>query len=726
MLHALRRVPWFAISAAVHTLLLLLLAALSVRPAIQEEQYAGAFEVSFYQDPAEKMAETVAPEADVAPQETEPEPEPEPEPAREPVPPVAPPEEPPDRPLPPAEKATTVAHVEGTGRPEANPFAARAGASRQEALRAYGGSPASERAVDAGLDWLRRHQDAVSGGWVDGDPQHRLTPALTGLALLAFLGRGHTHTNDGPYRAAVARGIACLRDAQTSHGRFGPAYEHGGRRYNPFLMYHQGIATLALAEAHALSGDHALASPVRRAVRFIERAQQAGGGWDYSDQRTGRNDTSVAGWQVMALKSAHAAGVHVEWQTLFDAMRHFHGFTRSTGEVVYADRKHGVGRRGPGMAAVGMLCRQMLGWPRDSDMLVRQADLLLEHMPDWSLMETNDPRRLHTYLHTTYYWYHGTLALFHMGGPWWDSWNVHLRDLLVARQVRSGERRGSWDPPKVGFDSVGGRVYMTAMSVLILEVYYRYLPFYRAGSFDAVDVLERAAKVHGLPTLRRRALEMLADFPSKRARSILAKALDDPDPAARAIARRTLVQTQPDEVVPALLADLDSDSVFARTQAIDALAQLGRRAFLPHFIRMLDDEERIVRLRAARALQTMTGERLGYHPDAPEEERLAAVRRWREWWDIESQPLPPEGIEGTVLVVDPRTPDSVVLDVGREQRVRRGLRFEVRRDDEVIAVIRADKIEPTLTVATVVERRAGDIREGDAVHSVPDDDPSDG
>jgi HEAT repeat protein len=267
---------------------------------------------------------------------------------------------------------------------------------------------------------------------------------------------------------------------------------------------------------------------------------------------------------------------------------------------------------------------------------------------------------------------------------------------------------------------------MTAMSVLILEVYYRYLPFYRAGSFDAVDVLAQAANVHGLPTLRRRALEMLADFPSKRARSILAKALDDPDPAARAIARRTLVQTQPDEVVPALLADLDSDSVFARTQAIDALAQLGRRAFIPHLIRMLGDEERIVRLRAARALQTMTGERLGFHPDAPDEERLAAVERWREWWDIESRPLPPEGIEGTVLVVDPRTPDSVVLDVGREQRVRRGLRFEVRRDDDVIAVIRAEKIEPTLTVATVVERRAGDIREGDAVHSIPDDDAGGG
>ena len=99
MLRPLRRAPWFAISAAFHAVLLLLLAALSVRPVLQEEQYAGAFEVTFYQEPAERMAETVAPEAEEAPQEAEPESEPEAEP--EPVPPVTapaavPPEDPPE------------------------------------------------------------------------------------------------------------------------------------------------------------------------------------------------------------------------------------------------------------------------------------------------------------------------------------------------------------------------------------------------------------------------------------------------------------------------------------------------------------------------------------------------------------------------------------------------------------------------------------------------------
>ncbi|NQT87937.1 HEAT repeat domain-containing protein, partial [bacterium] len=695
LLHSLRSVPWFALSAIVHIFLLLLLAVLSVRPTSQEVEYPGAFEVGFYREPADALAETVAPPAEETPDQPEPEPEPirpEPEPPPKETPTPDPPAE---SPQPAAEPATTVVTVEGAGRPKASAFDARSPAARPEAVRTHGGSPGSERAVDMGLDWLRRHQDPASGGWTDGDPQHRLTPGLTGLALLAFLGRGHTHVTEGAYQRVVARAIACLRDMQTAHGRFGPAYQHGGQRYNPFLMYHQGIATLALAEAYALSHDHALADPVRRAVRFIERAQQAGGGWDYGDLRTARNDTSVTGWQLMALKSAHAAGIEVGWQTLFGAMSHFHGFTRSTGEVVYADRSHGVGRRGPGMAAVGMLCRQMLGWPRDSDLFVRQANFLQRHMPDWPHMAVNNPKRLDTYLHTVYYWYHGTLALFHMGGPWWETWNVRLRDLLVGQQLRAGERRGSWDPPERGFDSVGGRVYMTAMSVLILEVYYRYLPFYRTGSFDAVGVLAQAARVHGLPAQRRRALDMLGDFPDERAQAILVAALEDPDAAARAIARGALIRKQPDRVVPALLADLDSDSPFARTQAVDALGKLGRRAFIPHFIRMLGDEERIVRLRALRALQAVTGEKLGFEPDAPTAERQAQLARWREWWDIESQPLPPEGIRGAILVVDPRTPDSIVLDVGRAQRVRRGIRFEVRRDDEVIAILRAEKVEPT-------------------------------
>jgi len=76
-----------------------------------------------------------------------------------------------------------------------------------------------------------------------------------------------------------------------------------------------------------------------------------------------------------------------------------------------------------------------------------------------------------------YYWYYATMALFQAGGDGWRVWNETLRDLLVEQQVDA-----SHGSPFCGRDprgrraETGGRVYSTAMSVLCLEVYYRYAP----------------------------------------------------------------------------------------------------------------------------------------------------------------------------------------------------------------------------------------------------------
>jgi len=712
----LRRAPWFLISALVHLCALVVLTT-SVARQPGAEGFAGALQVGIYS--AEPKP------AEQPPEEEDPPPKPE-TPELPKVEPVVPPPAPPQtRPIseenPAASKASPVFELPGGANPSRGPFASRGPVARREALRRWGGSPGSEEAVDAGLDWLYRHQEPESGRWTDGDPQWKLAPSLTGLAVLAFLGKGHTHTAPGPYRHTVARGIAHLRRIQTPDGRFGQPYLLHGERDNRYLMYHQAIATLALAEAYGMTRDPQLRDPIRRAVAYIERAQQYRGGWDYGPNRTGRNDTSVTGWQLMALKSAHTAGLEVRWQTLFGVMRHLSIHTDSLGQVIYADRPppRTYGRRGPGMVAVGMLCYQMLGWPHDSKLLVRQADHLLRDLPDWKRMQQNDPKDVRTYLHTMYYWYYGSLAMFSMGGRWWRRWNERLRDLLIAHQGRAGERRGSWDPPEAGFDALAGRVYTTALNVLNLEIYYRYLPFYRGGSFDAIDVLERAAKVRGRDGTRQRALRLLAAFPTERAQAILASALDDPDGASRIVAQRALAEQRSELVVPSLLADLSAESSFARSHAIATLAQFGQKRFVPHFIKALCDPEKVVRLKGALALRKVAGENLGFRADAEPKEREQAIAQWERWWRGESTEPPPGGIRGTVLVVDAEAPDAVVLDVGRDDAVRRGLRFEVVRADQTIAILEADRVEPTLTVARVVERRGDAVQEGDAVRSLP-------
>ena len=88
--------------------------------------------------------------------------------------------------------------------------------------------------------------------------------------------------------------MATLRDA--AHEEYG--------------MYAHGQAAIVLIEAYAMTGDEKLHEPAQRAIRFIEHAQHERGGWRYQPGQPG--DTSVFGWQLMALQSARASGSNLQ------------------------------------------------------------------------------------------------------------------------------------------------------------------------------------------------------------------------------------------------------------------------------------------------------------------------------------------------------------------------------------------------------------------------------
>jgi hypothetical protein len=86
-----------------------------------------------------------------------------------------------------------------------------------------------------------------------------------------------------------------------------------------------------------------------------------------------------------------------------------------------------------------------------------------------------------------YYWYYATQMLHHLEGEPWKKWNGIMRDLLVEKQIRSGKERGSWDPVRPTPDRWGahaGRLYVTCLSIYILEVYYRHLPLYSSVKLE--------------------------------------------------------------------------------------------------------------------------------------------------------------------------------------------------------------------------------------------------
>jgi hypothetical protein len=347
--------------------------------------------------------------------------------------------------------------------------------AREKLVKAGGGSKASERAVDAGLEWLARQQQP-NGSWsfqqVPGDAGFLDCPTgATGLALLAFLGAGHTH-RDGLYRSHVNEGLRFLTDQME-------VSESGGwlRGTGQATMYVQGIGAIALCEAFSMTKDPALKRPAQLAIEFIVKAQDAeGGGWRYRIPQAG--DTSVVGWQLMALQSAKIAELSFPPRVIVRVTR-FLKSVEFDGGASYGYQNAGNVR--PSMTAVGLLCRMYLGREQTHKGMTRG----MRHIGEWGPSS-----------HDMYYNYYATQAMHHWGGPGWERWNSVMRDLLVNSQDQAGDLAGSWGTDGGHGSQMGGRLYTTCLSILTLEVYYRYLSLYRR---PGVVEAESADESHSTP-----------------------------------------------------------------------------------------------------------------------------------------------------------------------------------------------------------------------------------
>lgn len=371
-------------------------------------------------------------------------------------------------------------------------FASRT-TEREARLAAGGGGARTEEAVKAGLAWLARHQ-GPDGSWSAdrfadeckgtacegaGNPDYRV--GVTGLALLAFLGAGHTHlsreaTADGvPYGDVVKKGFRYLLDQQEADGKIGGGPKH---------IYNHAIATLALVEEYGITSSAIFKEPARLAIGYLLEAQNPGRGWRYA-KRPGENDTSVTSWCVMALVEAKASGLEVTQKALDDAYAWIEEATEAkTRKVGYTSvESAGIKVVVPGknegyanhetMTAIGMLCRIEIKHDPKDEVVQAGVGLLSADLPAWDAGRFGNDY---------YDWYYGTLAMFQADGPAsdgtheaWKRWEEAVRNALVLHQrgEEDGCARGSWDADdRWGFE--GGRVYATAMNTMTLETYYRY------------------------------------------------------------------------------------------------------------------------------------------------------------------------------------------------------------------------------------------------------------
>ena len=344
--------------------------------------------------------------------------------------------------------------------------------------------PKTEEAIELGLQFLVRHQ-SPNGSWslhnfaagkpyqdpLSADSVLHSDTAGTGLALLAFLGAGYHHL-DHEYQGVVRAGIEMLVQHQQENGDL---YVPEDDRSNlSVALYSHAIATMALCEAYGMTQDPQLGGPAQKAIDYIVQAQHTQrGGWRYMPGRS--TDTSVTGWMMMALKSGELASLHVPKET-FDKIVTWLNLAQSSRISPhlyvynpYAPETQQHGRKpSDTMTSVGLLMRMYSGWRQDNPQIIAGAKHLIERLPS---MRRRD----------TYYWYYATQVMFHMGNQYWETWYNQLHPLLVRTQVKSGPLAGTWDPRHPVQDRWGphaGRLYLTTMNLMSLEIYYRHLPIY--------------------------------------------------------------------------------------------------------------------------------------------------------------------------------------------------------------------------------------------------------
>jgi len=298
---------------------------------------------------------------------------------------------------------------------------------------------ATKKAVDKALAYLAAKQEN-DGAWGN--------TAITGFVLLAFMANGHM-PNQGDHGKVVAKGVRYLCSTARNDG-----YLVGARGGN---MYCHGMATLALTQAYGMTGDEDVKKITKRAIELIIKTQNNEGGWRYDPSPTGA-DISVTIMQVMALRGAKDAGIHVPDKTMDDAIKYVNRcYDRRTGGYRYQPYSAGAGYA---RTAAGVCVLQLCG-KYEADEIKRAVEYM-EHM--------GDDRAHYWYGH-----YYAAHAMNQVGGEGWEKYYKRMRNLLLS----PGYQRATGEWYDTRREAAYGPAYQTAIAVLILSVPTHYLPIYQ-------------------------------------------------------------------------------------------------------------------------------------------------------------------------------------------------------------------------------------------------------
>jgi hypothetical protein len=237
-----------------------------------------------------------------------------------------------------------------------------------------------------------------------------------------------------------------------------PEGDFGGAR-----LYTEGLASLAIVEAFAMSGTEEAYLAAQKAVAHLVKRQQPEGGWLYFPRDSGPGDVSVTGMMFQPLMQGQRAYLDFDPRALDRGRAFIDAVAFDGGWIHYrvGDNRHSIA-----MVAIGNLVRVYAGAKLDDPGV--QAGLKL-------VRENVDKARTNMY-----FLYYGTMISFLAGGETWSLWLKMMKDHLQASQAKDGENAGSWQPCgsgwETGYADYVTSVEFTAMAVLSLQCCYRYVP----------------------------------------------------------------------------------------------------------------------------------------------------------------------------------------------------------------------------------------------------------
>ena len=285
-----------------------------------------------------------------------------------------------------------------------------------------------------------------------GNPKSTDKMAMTGMALLCYL--GHCELQDSPDFGPTVRKAIDFITSTTPE----PEIKGGPGSYS------HPIRTYALCEAYTMTKIKKLEEYARRSTLHIINGQNENGGWAYGYGKgvAAHTDLSVTGWNIQALKAAVYTGISIPGidEALDKAIKYTKECQDKQGKFAYQRGKGGKSS----LTGAGVLCLQI--WKNaKSEEAEKGLEWIVQNeaiKTEWSQIDV-------------YGWYYNAQACFQAtgvsgGSKFWKAWNKDFQQTVCSNQAPDGH----W--PHGNHFHGDTDIYRTTMTILMLEVYYRYMP----------------------------------------------------------------------------------------------------------------------------------------------------------------------------------------------------------------------------------------------------------